>query len=129
MKLTSMFCSYAKARSIIFPLFSLDPTATHFLLRLLPSLMPVGTIRLVKGLGYYKLSRLAVLKDYRQYRFGRALVLTLHDFVRHDAKGNGEMDCVRIVSHSQIPVKGFYSKCALLSLEPNTSMPEPWISI
>ena len=52
-----------------------DETATHILLRLTPSLTPVGTIRVTQPKGtYYKLSRLVVLKEYRQFRFGRALV-------------------------------------------------------
>ncbi|TBU33123.1 acyl-CoA N-acyltransferase [Dichomitus squalens] len=90
----------------------LDDTATHFLLRLTPSLKPIGTIRCAKMDGYYKLSRLAVLKDYRKYRFGRALVQSLHDFVKVDAKtpGSRVSDTVKVACHSQIPVKGFYGK-------------------
>ncbi|KAG6910973.1 hypothetical protein DXG01_006027 [Tephrocybe rancida] len=91
--------------------FSFDPTATHFLLRLTPSLTPIGTIRAYKAPGgYYKLSRLAVLKDYRNYRFGRELVLALHDWVKAHALGAGSTEWVEIVSHSQLPVKGFYAK-------------------
>ncbi|GLB34059.1 putative acetyltransferase (GNAT) [Lyophyllum shimeji] len=89
-----------------------DPTATHFLLRLTPSLTPVGTIRGYKAPGgYYKLSRLAVLKDYRSFRFGRELVLALHDWVKADAlSAGGDNKFVEIVSHSQLYVKGFYAK-------------------
>ncbi|RPD66950.1 acyl-CoA N-acyltransferase [Lentinus tigrinus ALCF2SS1-7] len=89
-----------------------DDEATHILLRLVPSLQPIGTIRCVKMKGYYKLTRLAVLKDYRQYRFGRALVQSLHDFVKSDAKASGSRvsDTVKVIAHSQIPVKGFYGK-------------------
>jgi len=87
-----------------------EDTATHFLLRLLPSNTPVGTIRCVKGKDYYKLSRLAVLKDYRQFRFGRQLVSALHDFVKDDARKSGNPDPTRVISHSQLPVKGFYAK-------------------
>ena len=92
------------------PEFRWDKNSTHLLLRLVPSLEPVGTIRLVHTPSYYKLSRLAVLKDYRQYSFGRALVLGLHDLVRGDAIKNGRNREVKIRSHSQIPVKGFYAK-------------------
>jgi GNAT superfamily N-acetyltransferase len=88
----------------------------------------VGTIRLTKTQDYYKLSRLAVLKNYRKHRFGRELVLALHDLARNDAKGNGEMERIKIVSHSQIPVKGFYLKCALGIIEPSTSTSEQPIS-
>ncbi|KAG6889232.1 hypothetical protein C0992_005927 [Termitomyces sp. T32_za158] len=85
--------------------------ATHFLLRLTPSLTPVGTIRGYKTPGgYYKLSRLAVLKNYRSCRFGRELVLALHDWIKTDALNAGSTDWVEVVSHSQLPVKGFYTK-------------------
>src|SRR5688572_6801188 len=97
----------------------------HFLLRLTPSLIPIGTIR-----GYelehagdkektttgktatrsFKLSRLAVLKEYRSYRFGAALVEALHTWVREQATGTGD-ELVEVVCHSQIPAKGFYAKC------------------
>ena len=60
--------------------------------------------------GHYKLSRLAVLKDYRQHSFGRTLVLGFHDLVRADAIRNGRNGEVKIRSHSQVPVKGFYAK-------------------
>lgn len=93
----------------------MDETATHFLLRLTPSLKPVGTIRAYQANGaiHYKLSRLAVLKDFRKFRFGRELVLALHEWVRSHAlqvAGLGEQGFAEIVSHSQIPVKGFYAK-------------------
>ncbi|KAI0346863.1 acyl-CoA N-acyltransferase [Trametopsis cervina] len=87
----------------------LDETATHILLRLTPSLKPVGTIRITKGNGYYKLSRLAVLKDYRQFRFGRKLVETVSDYVRADAKNSG-LAVATIRLHSQLYVKPFYAK-------------------
>ncbi|KAF8165574.1 acyl-CoA N-acyltransferase [Crassisporium funariophilum] len=83
----------------------MDDKATHFLLRLTPSLTPIGTIRTYKvpGAEYYKLGRLAVLKDYRQFRFGRALVLALHDWVNEHALQEGMDGPVEIVAHSQIP--------------------------
>ncbi|KAI0832640.1 acyl-CoA N-acyltransferase [Trametes gibbosa] len=91
-----------------------DEEATHILLRLLPSLKPVGTIRCVKLKDYYKLTRLAVLKGYRQHRFGRVLVQSLHDYVRAHAKASGDAlggpATVKLVAHSQIPVKGFYGE-------------------
>lgn len=93
----------------------LDETAEHFLLRLLPSLQPIGTIRASRaqpsfdGVPYYKLSRLAVLKDYRKYHFGRELVLALHDWVVIDVQSRGEHPAT-VVCHSQIPVKAFYAR-------------------
>ncbi|KAI0082371.1 acyl-CoA N-acyltransferase [Panus rudis PR-1116 ss-1] len=89
-----------------------EDVSVHFLLRLTDpaeSQKPVGTIRLVRKDGYYKLTRLVVLKDYRQYRYGKALVLALHRYVREEAKKNGRT-VARVVAHSQLPVKGFYAK-------------------
>ena len=121
-----------------------DETATHILLRLVPSLEPIGTIRLVKlspktkdhdivndkgsndqSLYCYKLSRLAVLKDYRNYRFGRTLVLALHECAKRDAESSNcsglvntekahsssnSVTEIKVIAHSQIPVKEFYAK-------------------
>lgn len=97
-----------------------DPTATHFLLRLLPSKLAIGTIRGTKMVGsngdvYYKLSRLAVLKSYRRHRFGRDLVFALHEWVKEDAKHPSDVEFVKVVAHSQIPVKPFYSKYGYLA--------------
>ncbi|OCB89564.1 acyl-CoA N-acyltransferase [Sanghuangporus baumii] len=67
-----------------------DESATHFLLRLVPSLKPIGTIRATRvDDASYKMGRLAVLKDYRKYRFGRALILTFHDWAIGDARRRG----------------------------------------
>ncbi len=88
----------------------LDATATHILLRLTPSLRPVGTIRASRGRGYYKLSRLAVLRDYRKYGLGRELVQAVHDWVRRDAQAAGLTGVVKIRCHSQIYIKGFYGR-------------------
>ncbi|KAH7887527.1 acyl-CoA N-acyltransferase [Phlebopus sp. FC_14] len=89
-----------------------DPTAAHFLLRLVPSLTPIGTIRAhkVEGTDYYKLSRLAILKLYRRYHLGRDLVLALHEWVKGDAMQSGQLEVAKVVCHSQIAVKPFYSK-------------------
>jgi ribosomal protein S18 acetylase RimI-like enzyme len=91
----------------------MEDKATHFLLRLTPSLTPIGTIRVYKMPGpdsNYKLTRLAVLKDYRKYNFGRALVLALHEWVGRHALQNETVGPVKIICHSQLPVKGFYAK-------------------
>lgn len=89
-----------------------DASATHFLLRLVPSLEPIGTVRCLKpkGKDYYKLGRLAVLRKYRKYRFGRALVLALHEWARQDAAKSGLTGHITLISHSQVPVKAFYAK-------------------
>jgi len=150
-----------------------DDRATHFLVRLLPSLKPVGTIRAVTVNSptfppttkapsatislplthelksnsqkpsavdvdpvtdyesepatterYYKLGRLVVLKEHRQHRFGRALVLAVHDWVQRQEAATNSITTmtsgssssrstprsVRIVSHSQLPVVKFYAK-------------------
>jgi predicted GNAT family N-acyltransferase len=95
-----------------------DETATHFLLRLTPSGTPIGTIRAYKApeASYYKLSRLAVLKDYRSYRFGRELVLALQDWVKTDVSQAGQI-VAEIVLHSQLYVKGFYAKLVKMFLQ------------
>jgi ribosomal protein S18 acetylase RimI-like enzyme len=93
-----------------YPRYDESENATHILLRLVPSLKPIGTIRCVhKPDGNYKLSRLAVLKEYRQYGFGRLLVEGLHSLVHADARANGKSE-VAVLSHSQIPVKAFYAR-------------------
>jgi len=83
------------------------------LLRLLPSLRPIGTIRASRGSSggapYYKLSRLVVLKEFRKRHFGRELVLALHKWVIADAQSRGE-HFAKLICHSQIPVKAFYAK-------------------
>ena len=88
----------------------------------MPSQTPIGTIRCTRAAdgAYYKLSRLAVRRDFRRFRLGRALVLALHAHVRADAcaRARAEADApgsrvpgrVRVVCHSQIPAKGFYAK-------------------
>ncbi|KAJ7774118.1 acyl-CoA N-acyltransferase [Mycena olivaceomarginata] len=98
-----------------------EQIAFHFLLRLTeldPSTgetttKSVGTIRgttpdVYPSINKYKLSRLAVDKDYRKYKFGRLLVEKLHKWIQEDAKLTNrpaEVEC-----HSQIPVMGFYAK-------------------
>ena len=116
-----------------------EDTAAHILLRLIPSLTPVGTIRCIKNKHYYKLTRLAVLKQYRKFRFGSELVSALHlHVIQHEKNAKklpsptttahataatatdilptsddlsaGNFDVVRVHCHSQIPVKSFYAR-------------------
>lgn len=93
-----------------------DETATHFLLRLVPSLVPIGTVRCVLPKGKdsdtysYKLGRLVVLAPYRKYRLGRALVLALHEWATQHAVSAGRAGAIRLIAHSQLPVKAFYAK-------------------
>lgn len=91
-------------------MFRWDENSTHLLLRLVPSLKPVGTVRPIRTPSYYKLGRLAVLRDYRQFSFGKALVLGFHDWARVDAIKNGCSGEVKIRAHSQLLAKGFYAK-------------------
>lgn len=58
----------------------------------------------------YTLGRLCILKEYRQFKWGRELVLALHEFVKKDAKRFGALDHVDVIGHSQIPVIKFYAK-------------------
>ena len=57
----------------------------------------------------YSLGRLCILKDYRHFKWGRELVLALHEFVKKDAKRLG-LDYAEVIAHSQIPVISFYTK-------------------
>jgi len=84
-----------------------DPVAIHLLLRLVPSLEPIGTIRL--SVPKYKLSRLCVLPLYRKLRLGDILVKELHKYAVQDARTRS-LDKISIVTHSQIPVKAFYKR-------------------
>ncbi|KAI5117319.1 hypothetical protein M0805_000445 [Coniferiporia weirii] len=102
----------------------LDESATHLILRLVPSLTPIGTIRASRSTAptvvpgsdvptrYYKLSRLAVLREYRAHRLGRALVLALHTWVLRDAQTRRlpPNALVPVVAHSQLPARAFYAK-------------------
>ena len=71
-------------------------------------------MRCTKEDGYYRLRSLVVQRQYRQFKFGRDLVLAVHKFAREDAKINGITDSAEIHSHSQLPVKGFYAKLVLI---------------
>jgi len=101
---------------LIFPLFhSLDDTSEHFLLRLMPSLLPIGTVRVSRtssgGVPCYTLSRFAILKDYRQHGFqvGRELVQTLHEWVIADSQSRGEQ-IATVLCHSLVTLKSFYGR-------------------
>jgi predicted GNAT family N-acyltransferase len=79
----------------------------------LPSLQPIGAVRVSRassgGAPYYKLSRLAVLKHFREHHFGSELMLALHKWVTTDAQSRGEHSAT-VICNSQIPVKAFYAK-------------------
>jgi GNAT superfamily N-acetyltransferase len=111
---TFVICLLARgaATSLTHSSFSFEKVSTHFLLRLTPSLAPIGTIRAYKppAATYYKLSRLAVLGDHRRFGFGRDLVTALHRWVAADAQQKGDVGFVDVVLHSQIYAKGFYAK-------------------
>ena len=89
-----------------------DATATHFLLRLVPSGKPVGTVRMLKspGVSYFKLSRLVVLKEYRNSHFGAELVHHGHAWAIETHELSCQSGTVDVVVHSQMPVKAFYAR-------------------
>ncbi|KAJ7780907.1 acyl-CoA N-acyltransferase [Mycena metata] len=105
-----------------FPLDTdVEDIAVHFLLRVTEqnpltgeqSVKAVGTIRgttpdVYPAVNRYKLSRLAVHKDYRKHRFGRLLVESLHEWIAEDAKTTHRP--AEVEAHSQIPAMGFYAK-------------------
>ena len=86
-----------------------DAQSTHFLLRITPSLLPIGTIRMNKlSEGQYKLSRLVVLKEYRSFGFGRDLVQCANQW----AIGHSDSQRIQISTHVQLYAKNFYAKSA-----------------
>ncbi|KZT54324.1 acyl-CoA N-acyltransferase [Calocera cornea HHB12733] len=82
--------------------------SVHFLLRLVPSHTPIGTIRMVRR--PRKLGRLAVLSEYRKYKFGAALVLRSHEWVLAEDPSTGGDSPYDVVAHAQLYVKPFYAK-------------------
>lgn len=133
----------------------MEDISTHILLRLIPSLKPIGTIRGYQVPGTtdtYKLTRLALLKEYRQYGLGRKLVEALHDWIKAHATGSSapsapppaaathqdtddktntnfdspstdDPPTFQISCHSQIYAKGFYSKYVISNLIPRLRSP------
>ncbi|KZO92338.1 hypothetical protein CALVIDRAFT_520319 [Calocera viscosa TUFC12733] len=82
--------------------------SVHFLLRLVPSHTPIGTIRMTRN--PRKLGRLAVLAQYRKYKFGAALVLRTHEWVLAQDPSTGGETPYDVVAHAQLYVKPFYAK-------------------
>ncbi|KAF8592710.1 acyl-CoA N-acyltransferase [Ramaria rubella] len=90
----------------------IDSYGTHFLLRLVPSETPIGTIRMHKltGASYYKLTRLVVLKEYRGFRLGAALVERAHQYAVEDHCKSRQPGLAEVVTHSQLYAKPFYAR-------------------
>ena len=94
------------------------PGTAHFLLRLVDTHAPAGTIRATRPAGapYYKLTRLAVHAQYRAHRLGAALARHMHAWVLADARAEAGPAAAsagahaEVVAHSQIPAMGFYAK-------------------
>lgn len=89
-----------------------EPHASfHLLLRLLPSLEPIGTVRLIDlSPTKKKLGRLCVLKEYRSFKFGKALVLASHKAIIDRARAASIAEELEVSLHSQLYVKGLYTK-------------------
>jgi hypothetical protein len=68
------------------------------------------------GAAYYKLTRLAVLKEYRKYHLGAALVKRLHACVIDDHVKSGRTGPVHVIAYSQIPAVSFYTKYILATV-------------
>ncbi|KAE8538608.1 hypothetical protein D1P53_004970 [Cryptococcus gattii VGV] len=85
---------------------------------------PIGTIRFVPGKS--KLTRLAILKDYRKFGFGRVLVEGMENFVRQNAveQSLGKIieeqggRWINIKCHSQIHAIPFYEKLGYVAEGP-----------
>jgi predicted GNAT family N-acyltransferase len=89
--------------------------STHVLLRLVPSLEAIGTIRIVHlSPSEEKIGRLCVLKSYRNFKFGMDLMLEAHNYLltklKNTATQDGGENSVLVSLHSQLYVKGFYQK-------------------
>jgi predicted GNAT family N-acyltransferase len=98
--------------------------STHLLLRLVPSLEPIGTIRMVHlSATEKKLGRLCVLKEYRNFKLGKDLVLTAHDYLL--GRRGRTSDSLSVSLHSQIYVKGFYVKWVLIGTHETLLMKLP----
>ena len=81
----------------------IDNSATHFVY--FYKGVPVGTLRLftLDNPKDYILGRLAVLKNYRNFKIGTILVESAIDYAKEK---NGE----KIILHSQLHAKDFYKK-------------------
>jgi predicted GNAT family N-acyltransferase len=78
---------------------------------LIPSLEPIGTVRLVDlSPTKKKLGRLCVLKEYRSFKFGKDLVLASHKAIIERTRATGILEELEVSLHSQLYVKGFYAK-------------------
>ena len=89
-----------------------EPNASfHLLLRLLPSLEPIGTVRLIDlSPTKKKLGRLCVLKEYRSFKFGKDLILASHKAIIDRARAAEVVENLEVSLHSQLYVKGLYTK-------------------
>ncbi|KAF8592737.1 hypothetical protein K439DRAFT_1323365, partial [Ramaria rubella] len=70
---------------------------------------PIGTIRM-HGASYYKLTRLVVLKEYRGFRLGAALVERAHQYAVEDHCKSRQPGLAEVVTHSQLYAKPFYAR-------------------
>lgn len=96
---------------------SLNPSASSSDSTGSTSKKPIGCIRFTPSIG--KISRLAVLKEYRQYGFGKELMLAVQQHaVAHRLEDLGECvrdvgdgkKVVRLQCHSQLYVVPFYER-------------------
>ncbi|KAJ9103014.1 hypothetical protein QFC20_004822 [Naganishia adeliensis] len=73
--------------------------------------VPIGVVRIITAKN--KLGRLAILKPYRSYGFGKVLVMSVHDWARNQLQADD--DKITIALHSQIHAIPFYEKCGYRS--------------
>ncbi|KAI5453802.1 hypothetical protein NCC49_005613 [Naganishia albida] len=69
--------------------------------------VPIGVVRIIPSRN--KLGRLAILKPYRSYGFGRVLVESVHDWMRKQL--TEEQNKMNIGLHAQLYAIPFYEKC------------------
>lgn len=88
--------------------------STHVLLRLVPSLKPIGSVRVVHLTpAEKKIGRLCVLGPFRGFKFGKDLMLAAHEHILAGLKSTG-LPSASVKLHSQIYVKAFYAKYVFL---------------
>lgn len=86
-----------------------DPIAMHIILSI--HQRPVGTARIFKEVWenqtYFRIGRLALLKDYRGKGYGKAIMIELENY----AQKNGKFP---LLLHAQLDSIGFYEKLGFL---------------
>lgn len=82
--------------------------SVQYLLQVLPSKEPAGTVRIVPS--KMKIGRLCLLPDYRKHGFGSELMRKAHEYLQ-SYLAEHHLKEVQVALHSQLPVVPFYARC------------------